>query len=104
MPSEDIEPRVAAVEQAVSTHEDRITSHGKELDKAKERLTRLEMAGQARDAQLARMEKSINEQGGKLDSLLMRPADDWQRVRAQVIGLAVAAIVAYLLARFGLPA
>lgn len=103
MADEGIEPRVSAVEQAVSAHEERITAHGKELDETRERVIRLEMAGQARDARLARMEKSINEQGGKLDSLLMRPADDWQRVRTQVIGLAVAAIAAYLLAKFGLP-
>lgn len=100
----DIEPRVSALEGSVKTHEERISAHGRELDETRERVIHLEMAGQARDAQLARMEKSINEQGGKLDSLLMRPADDWQRVRNQVIGLVVAALAAYLLAKFGLPA
>lgn len=104
MPNEDIETRVAALEGTVGTHEERITAHGRELDDTKERVIRLEMAGQARDAQLARMEKSINEQGGKLDSLLMRPAEDFARIRNQVIGLVVAALAAYLLGKFGLPA
>lgn len=104
MAVEDIEPRVSALEGSVQAHEDRITAHGREIDETRERVIRLEMAGQARDAQLARMEKSINEQGGKLDSLLMRPAEDFARIRNQVIGLVVAALAAYLLGKFGLPA
>lgn len=104
MPSEDIEPRVAALEGTVGTHEERITAHGREIDALTERSIRLEMRGQARDEQLARIERNQNEQSGKIDALLMKPADDFNRIRNQVIGLVVAALAAYLLGKFGLPA
>lgn len=101
MAAEDIEPRVKSLEERVETHEARITTHGREIDQHGERIIRLEMEGRARDETLARIEKNQNEQGGKIDALLMKPANAYEDIKGKLVWLVVAAVASFLLGRFG---
>ncbi|WP_307738990.1 hypothetical protein [uncultured Parolsenella sp.] len=92
------EARIRVLESATQTLDERVTAHGREIDKLTQAVTEIRVSDRHRDESLRRIEENQNEFSGKLDALLMKPGSRWE----QVVQVALAALVAYALARMGI--
>lgn len=113
MDIDSISDTIARHDQIIQSHEERITAHGRELDAVTKAVAEIEVKGDYRDKNLARMESKMDSLGGKMDSMTMQmagirsaPAEEkaetYDLVKKQVITLLVGAIVGALLLGIGL--
>lgn len=97
-----IDNRVTALEQTAERHETRITTHGREIDDIKEQLILEKAEAHHRDEAVQRTESKIDTLGGKVDSILLQPAEKWNSTTKTVIAVVATSLVTLLLARMGL--
>lgn len=116
MADDPIEDRVTALEkdnvevhehlrrhdERLAVHDERITTHGQENDKLREEMIREQMEAKHRDAIMQRTESKLDTLGGKVDSILMQPADKWNGLTKTIVAAVGTGIVAFLLARIGM--
>ena len=99
---EDLDGRVRKLESDsqllkadVKTLDERVTSHGVELDN-------LRIKSATMDTVLTRIDATVSKIDGRLDAQQMKPAQRWEDLVKQVIALVVAAVVGAILLRMGL--
>lgn len=99
---EDLDGRVRKLESDsnllkadVKTLDERVTSHGVELDN-------LRIKSATMNTVLTRIDATVSKIDGRLDAQQMKPAQRWEDLVKQVIALAVAAVVGAILLRMGL--
>lgn len=99
---EDLDGRVRKLESDsnllkadVKTLDERVTSHGVELDN-------LRIKSATMDTVLTRIDATVSKIDGRLDAQQMKPAQRWEDLVKQVIALVVAAVVGAVLLRMGL--
>lgn len=99
---EDLDGRVRKLESDsnllkadVKTLDERVTSHGVELDN-------LRIKSATMDTVLTRIDATVSKIDGRLDAQQMKPAQRWEDLVKQVIALVVAAAVGAVLLRMGL--
>lgn len=102
MAEQSLDTRIASLEQASEKHEERITTHGKEIDAIREKLVRDEVENNHRDEAQRRIESKLDGLGGKVDSIIMKPVGRWDDIKGTAIGAIVTAVVMFLLARVGI--
>lgn len=97
-----IDGRVTALEQTAERHETRITTHGKEIDELREMLIADHADNRHRDETMRRIESKQDNLSGKIDSLLLKPANRWEDAKWIVISVIITAVATYLLSNIGL--
>lgn len=99
---QSMDVRVMALEQTAERHETRITAHGREIDELHDMVIADRADNRHRDETMQRIESKQDNLSGKLDTLLMQPAKKWNDATWVVISVAITAVAAWLLSRFGL--
>ena len=79
----------------VRTLDERVTSHGVELDN-------LRIKSATMDTVLTRIDSTVSKIDGRLDAQQMKPAQRWEDLVKQVTALVVAAVVGAILLKMGL--
>lgn len=79
----------------IKTLEERVSSHGTELDE-------LKIKSATMDTVLTRIDATVAKIDGRMDAQQMKPAQRWDDLVKQVITLVVAAVVGAILLRLGL--
>ena len=87
--------RVKLLETKVEAHEKRITQHGHEIDDIARIVAEIRANDRHRDETMSRIE-------GKVDTLVMKPSDSWERLKQTVLAVIATAIVTFLLSRIGI--
>ena len=101
------------IERKLANHEERISSHGQELDEHRDRIVKLETTDKFRADQMTRIEGKLDKQSGKMDSLSVQvsqiqaapsreKADKWDKVVWYVITAVLGAVIGVVLAHVGL--
>lgn len=104
---------MAEIERKLANHEERISTHGLELDEHRDRITKLETTDAFRADQMNRIEGKLDKQSGKIDSLSVQisqvqsspareKADKWDKVTWYVLTAIIGAIVGAVLTQMGL--
>lgn len=100
------EARVSALEANDRRQDERIESHGKELDKLTLAVAEIQTSDHHRDESMQRMESKLDAQSGKLDALRQdvivkttgRSAALWEKA----VWAVIAAVILYALSRIGI--
>ena len=79
----------------IKTLDERVGSHGTELDE-------LKIKSATMDTVLTRIDATVAKIDGRMDAQQMKPAQRWDDLVKQVITLVVAAVVGAILLRLGL--
>ncbi len=101
------------IERKLKSHEERLSSHGRELDECRDRIVQLETTDRFRADQMTRIEGKLDKQSGKMDSLSVQisqvqsapakeKADKWDKVTWYVLTAVLGAIVGAVLTQMGL--
>lgn len=100
------ETRIKLLEGRMSTAEERITTHGKEIDALTEQQVRTEERGRFRDEQMRDLVSKLDRMDGKIDLISIQPAKEnaekWTKVTWLVISTAIGAVLAMVFAAIGL--
>lgn len=96
------ETRIKLLEGRMSTAEERITTHGKEIDAITEQMVRTQERDVFRDKQMASVESKVDRIDGKLDIMAAKPAEKWDKATWIVVSVVITAIATALIARIGL--
>lgn len=91
----NIDVRVAGLEKDVTRMDDRISSHGREIDQLTSVVTELQVRAATRDETMSRIE-------GKVDTLCARPAESWEKLKWLVLGGAIGVLVNFIFATAGI--
>ena len=99
---EDMDGRVRKLEADsqqmmadIKTLDERVSTHGAELDE-------LKIKSATMDTVLNRIDATVAKIDGRMDAQQMKPAQRWDDLVKQVITLVVAAVVGAILLRLGL--
>lgn len=93
---------IKLLEGRMTSAEERITTHGKEIDTLTEQQVRTQERDAFRDKQMASVESKVDRIDGKLDLMAAKPAEKWDKV-AWIVGTAIlTTIVAAVLSQIGL--
>ena len=79
----------------IKTLDERVSSHGTELDE-------LKIKSATMDTVLTRIDATVAKIDGRMDAQQMKPAQRWEDLVKQVITLVVAAVIGAILLRLGL--
>lgn len=79
----------------IKTLDERVSSHGTELDE-------LKIKSATMNTVLTRIDATVAKIDGRMDAQQMKPAQRWEDLVKQVITLVVAAVVGAILLRLGL--
>lgn len=100
------ETRIKLLEGRMSSAEERITTHGKEIDALTEQQVRTQERDAFRDKQMASVESKVDRIDGKLDLISIQPAKEnaekWTKVTWLVISAVIGAVLAVVFAAIGL--
>ncbi len=99
-----IDGRVAALEQTAERHETRITAHGKEIDELHDMLINERAGNRYRDETMQRIESKQDKLSGKIDTLLMQPAEKWNSATKTVVTVVITAVATLILSYLGIVA
>ncbi len=99
-----IDGRVTALEQTAERHETRITAHGKEIDELHDMLINERAGNRYRDEAMQRIESKQDKLSGKIDTLLMQPAEKWNSATKTIVTVIVTAVTTLLLSYLGIAA
>lgn len=106
MADETPEERIHLLESKVEVHEERITTHGREIDEMREMLISARADSRHRDESIRRIESKVERTDTKLDMLrqdvLAKPAGQWEEVKRVVLAVALTAVVTYMLGNMGI--
>lgn len=102
MDNQPPETRIKLLEGRMSTAEERITTHGKEIDAITEQMVRTQERDAFRDKQMASVESKVDRIDGKLDIMAAKPAEKWDKAAWIVVSVVITAIATALIARIGL--
>lgn len=102
MDNQPPETRIKLLEGRMSTAEERITTHGKEIDAITEQMVRTQERDAFRDKQMASVESKVDRIDGKLDIMAAKPAEKWDNATWIVVSVVITAIATALIARIGL--
>ncbi len=102
MDNQPPETRIKLLEGRMSTAEERITTHGKEIDAITEQMVRTQERDAFRDKQMASVESKVDRIDGKLDIMAAKPAEKWDKATWIVVSVVITAIATALIARIGL--
>lgn len=102
MDNQPPETRIKLLEGRMSTAEERITTHGKEIDAITEQMVRTQERDAFRDKQMASVERKVDRIDGKLDIMAAKPAEKWDKATWVVVSVVITAVATALIARIGL--
>lgn len=102
MDNQPPETRIKLLEGRMSTAEERITTHGKEIDAITEQMVRTQERDAFRDKQMASVESKVDRIDGKLDLMAAKPAEKWDKATWIVVSVVIMAVATALVARIGL--
>lgn len=85
----------------MDTAEERISTHGREIDALTEQQVRTQERNVFRDKQMASVESKVDRIDGKLDLMAAAPAEKWDKATWIVVSVVITAIVTALIARIG---
>lgn len=85
----------------MSTAEERITTHGKEIDAITEQMVRTQERDAFRDKQMASVESKVDRIDGKLDIMAAKPAEKWDKATWIVVGVVITAVATAIITRIG---
>ena len=85
----------------MSTAEERITTHGKEIDAITEQMVRTQERDAFRDKQMASVESKVDRIDGKLDIMAAKPAEKWDKATWIVVSVVITAVATAIIARIG---
>lgn len=101
MDNQPPETRIKLLEGRMSTAEERITTHGKEIDAITEQMVRTQERDAFRDKQMASVESKVDRIDGKLDIMAAKPAEKWDKAAWIVVSVVITAVATALVARIG---
>ncbi len=101
MDNQPPETRIKLLEGRMSTAEERITTHGKEIDAITEQIVRTQERDAFRDKQMASVESKVDRIDGKLDLMAAKPAEKWDKATWIVVSVVITAVATALIARIG---
>lgn len=101
MDNQPPETRIKLLEGRMSTAEERITTHGKEIDAITEQIVRTQERDAFRDKQMASVESKVDRIDGKLDIMAAKPAEKWDKAAWIVVSVVITAVATALIARIG---
>lgn len=101
MDNQPPETRIKLLEGRMSTAEERITTHGKEIDAITEQIVRTQERDTFRDKQMASVESKVDRIDGKLDIMAAKPAEKWDKATWIVVSVVITAVATALIARIG---
>ena len=101
MDNQPPETRIKLLEGRMSTAEERITTHGKEIDAITEQIVRTQERDAFRDTQMASVESKVDRIDGKLDIMAAKPAEKWDKATWIVVSVVITAVATALIARIG---
>lgn len=101
MDTQPPETRIKLLEGRMSTAEERITTHGKEIDAITEQMVRTQERDAFRDKQMASVESKVDRIDGKLDIMAAKPAEKWDKATWIVVSVVITAVATALIARIG---
>lgn len=101
MDNQPPETRIKLLEGRMSTAEERITTHGKEIDAITEQMVRTQERDAFRDKQMASVESKVDRIDGKLDLMAAKPAEKWDKATWIVVSVVITAVATALIARIG---
>lgn len=101
MENQPPETRIKLLEGRMSTAEERITTHGKEIDAITEQMVRTQERDAFRDKQMASVESKVDRIDGKLDIMAAKPAEKWDKATWIVVSVVITAVATALIARIG---
>lgn len=99
MDNQPPETRIKLLEGRMSTAEERITTHGKEIDAITEQIVRTQERDAFRDKQMASVESKVDRIDGKLDLMAAKPAEKWDKATWIVVSVVITAVATALIAR-----
>lgn len=102
MDNQPPETRIKLLEDRMDTAEERITTHGREIDALAEQQVRTQERDAFRDKQMASVETKVDRIDGKLDLMAAKPAEKWDKATWIVVSVVIAAIAGALLSRINL--
>lgn len=86
---------IASLKTRADAVEQRVGRHGEEIDALSRDSTRM-------DVLLTRIDQTVNKIDVKLDALDKKPAQRWEDLVKQVVGIIVAALIAVALYQMGI--
>lgn len=99
MDNQQPETRIRLLEGRMSTAEERITTHGKEIDAITEQMVRTQERDAFRDKQMASVESKVDRIDGKIDLMAAKPAEKWDKATWIVVSVFITAIATAVLSR-----
>ncbi len=97
--------RMDAMDGRVGTVEDRVTTHGREIDAIREQLIRTQERDEYRDRQMSSIETKVDQVSGKLDVVAARPAQKdaarWDKATWALAGGILSAAAYYIATHIG---
>ena len=101
METQPPETRLKVLENSYARLDERVTTHGKEIDALKEHQVRTEEHDAFRDKQMASVESKVDRIDGKLDLMAAKPAEKWDKATWVVVSVVITAVATALIARIG---
>ena len=99
METQPPETRLKVLETSYAKLDERVTTHGKEIDALKEHQVRTEEHDAFRDKQMASVESKVDRIDGKLDLMAAKPAEKWDKATWVVVSVIITAVVTSILSR-----
>ena len=99
METQPPETRLKVLETSYAKLDERVTTHGKEIDALKEHQVRAEEHDAFRDKQMASVESKVDRIDGKLDLMAAKPAEKWDKATWVVVSVVITAVVTSILSR-----
>lgn len=99
METQPPETRIKVLETSYAKLDERVTTHGKEIDALKEHQVRTEEHDAFRDKQMANVESKVDRIDGKLDLMAAKPAEKWDKATWVVVSVVITAVVTSILSR-----
>ncbi|MFQ7261518.1 MAG: hypothetical protein ACLROE_01695 [Collinsella intestinalis] len=99
METQPPETRLKVLETSYAKLDERVTTHGKEIDALKEHQVRTEEHDAFRDKQMASVESKVDRIDGKLDLMAAKPAEKWDKATWVVVSVVITAVVTSILSR-----
>lgn len=99
METQPPETRLKVLETSYARLDERVTTHGKEIDALKEHQVRTEEHDAFRDKQMASVESKVDRIDGKLDLMAAKPAEKWDKATWVVVSVVITAVVTSILSR-----
>lgn len=99
METQPPETRLKVLENSYARLDERVTTHGKEIDALKEHQVRTEEHDAFRDKQMASVESKVDRIDGKLDLMAAKPAEKWDKATWVVVSVVITAVATSILSR-----